>query len=91
MLFGEWLRTRVISVAAHGLDAAITLRRSAWTTAAAHQLIRPVLLDLLGDTPPSELGWDNQRFLATATGRSQLTESEHRSLGRLAEKFPLLS
>ncbi len=91
MLFGEWLRTRVISVAAHGLDVAITMRRSAWTTAAAQQLIRPVLLDLLGDTPPSELEWDDQRFLATATGRSQLTEAEQRSLGRLAEKFPLLS
>jgi len=88
MLFGEWLRTRVISVAAHALDVAITMRRSAWTTAAAQQLIRPVLLDLLGDTPPSELGWNDQRFLATATGRSELTEAEQRSLGRLAESSP---
>lgn len=44
MRFDDWLRTRVIAVAAHGLDVAITLNRQPWTTAAALQVIRPVLV-----------------------------------------------
>jgi len=43
----DWLITRVISVAAHGLDVALTLGRRPWTTNEARQVIRPVFVSAI--------------------------------------------
>jgi len=91
MRLTEWVITRVISVAAHGLDVAITLGRTPWTTASALLVIRPVFVDLLGTPPPDTLRWDDHAFLVTATGRRALTNQERDLLGPRAERFPLLS
>ena len=48
MKLADWVVTRVISIAAHGLDVAITLDRQPWTTGSALTIIRPVFVDLLG-------------------------------------------
>ena len=91
MRLGDWVVTRVISLAAHGLDVAITLGREAWTTEAALKVMRPVFVELLGEEPPVSLEWDDGAFLAVATGRRVLTESERVLLGSRDERFPLLS
>jgi uncharacterized protein (TIGR03083 family) len=91
MRLGDWVVTRVISLAAHGLDVAITLGRESWTTEAALKAVRPVFVELLGGEPPVSLGWDDGEFLAVATGRRGLTESERVLLGSSHERFPLLS
>jgi uncharacterized protein (TIGR03083 family) len=91
MLLSDWVTTRLISVAAHGLDVAITLGRDPWTTPSALQVAHPVLVDLLGGPPPERLRWDEQNLLITGTGRRPLTEQERKVLGRSAERFPLLS
>lgn len=67
MLFSEWLRTRLISVAAHGLDVAISLGREPWTTGAALMAMRPVFVSLLGAEPPQTMG--EQEFFEISTGR----------------------
>lgn len=91
MRFGDWLTTRIIALTAHGLDVAITVGRRPWTTREAHAAMRSVFVSLLGADPREALGWDDQHFLATATGRAALTSDERRLLGALATRFPLLS
>jgi uncharacterized protein (TIGR03083 family) len=91
MRLADWVVTRVVSVAAHGLDVAITLDRQPWTTRPALTIIRPVFVDLLGAEPPASLRWDDPTLLATATGRRALTDAERLLLGPGYERFPLLS
>jgi uncharacterized protein (TIGR03083 family) len=91
MRLADWIVTRVISIAAHGLDVAITLDRDPWTTGPALTIIRPVFVDLLGSEPPASLQWDDQALLATATGRRLLTDCERMLLGSRQARFPLLS
>lgn len=91
MTLADWVTTRVMSLAAHGLDVAITLGRPPWTTRSALIEIAPVLTDLLGMPPPAELGWDDLALLAVGTGRRPLTEDERSILGPAQHRFPLLS
>jgi uncharacterized protein (TIGR03083 family) len=91
MRLADWVTTRVISVAAHGLDVAITLGYEPWTTNSALQAIRPVFVELLGTPLPGTLNWDDAALLATATGRRALTGREVELLGPHADRFPLLS
>jgi uncharacterized protein (TIGR03083 family) len=91
MRLADWTVTRVISVAAHGLDVALTLEREPWTTSPALTVMRDVYLLLLGAALPSGLTWDDQRLLEVATGRRALTDQDRKSLGSLQQRFPLLS
>jgi uncharacterized protein (TIGR03083 family) len=91
MVLAEWTVTRVIAVAAHALDVAITLNRPPWTTDAALRVTRPVLIDLLGARPPDSPRWTGHGFLAVATGRRPISDSDRYELGELADRFPLLS
>jgi uncharacterized protein (TIGR03083 family) len=91
MRLGDWTATRVISVAAHGVDVALTLGRTPWTTSSALTVTRGVFVSLLGAEPPPRLGWDDQTFLEAATGRRALTDQDRMVLGPLQDRFPLLS
>jgi hypothetical protein len=85
----DYLRTRVMSVAAHGVDVAITLRREPWTTPQALAVLHPVLIDLWGQLPPAS--WTDQDLLEIGTGRRPLTGVDRDSLGSGAARIPLLS
>jgi uncharacterized protein (TIGR03083 family) len=91
MKLADWVITRVISVAAHGLDVALTLGLLPWTTRPALHVTRPVLISLLGAEPPARLGWNDQTLLAAGTGRRALTHHDRAVLGPLQDRFPLLS
>jgi uncharacterized protein (TIGR03083 family) len=91
MKLGDWVLTRVMSVAAHGIDVALTLGREPWTTAAALDAVCPVLIGLLGRPLPPTLGWNPRVLLHAGTGRRPLTPTERDQLGPLANRFPLLS
>jgi hypothetical protein len=91
MVLAEWILTRVIAVAAHALDVAITLDRPPWTTDAALRVTRPVFIDLLGDHPPDSPRWTGHEFLAAATGRRPISGADRHELGQLADRLPLLS
>ncbi|WP_425562881.1 maleylpyruvate isomerase N-terminal domain-containing protein [Micromonospora maritima] len=78
MAVDEFLRTRVVEVAVHGLDLADALDRSSWTTAAA----AAVVVDLLtgGRPVPARLGWDASTMLRKATGRLPVGDAERAAL-----------
>ena len=73
------------------LPAIIMTLATAMRPEAALKVMRPVFVELLGEEPPVSLGWDDGAFLAVATGRRVLTESERVLLGSRHERFPLLS
>ena len=91
MKLADWVTTRVMSVAAHGLDVALTLGLEPWTTRTALDVTCPVLIALLGTEPPAQLDWDDRTLLAAGTGRRALTPAERAVLGPLQSRFPLLS
>ena len=91
MRLEDYAATRVMSLAAHGLDVAISLRRTPWTSTSALTSARETLVALLGQEPPAALGWNDQQLLLTGTGRRGLTAHEQKCLGDLEGGFPLLS
>lgn len=74
MTLDDFLTTRVVETAVHGIDLADALGRPRWTTpeAAAH-----VTGLLLGDASAlADLGMDPVAFIAKATGREAFTDAE---------------
>jgi uncharacterized protein (TIGR03083 family) len=91
MTLDDYLVSRVIGVAAHGVDVAITLGLPRRTTPEALRVARPALVSLLGEEPRSELAWSDQDLLETGTGRRALTDRERAILAAAVSRFPLLS
>lgn len=90
MRLDEFLATRVLEIAVHGLDLAHALQRPPWITPGGAALTRAILVGLLGDDPPSLLGRNDVAFIEAATGRRGLTYAERSVLGPRASAFPLL-
>jgi hypothetical protein len=79
MALTEFLRTRVVEVAVHGLDLAEALDRRPWLTPTA----AAVVADLVAGRPvPADLGWDALTLVRKATGRVPLTGAERAVLDR---------
>lgn len=88
--FDEYLGTRILEIAVHGMDLAHALGRPPWITAEGSAVVRDILVGLLGQEPPDALEWDDATFIETGTGRRPLPDGERSTLGGLAERFPLL-
>jgi uncharacterized protein (TIGR03083 family) len=77
MLLTDFLRTRVLELAVHGLDLATGLDRDPWLTPEAATVIEDLVL-----APGSaahvrqHLGWDHATLIAKVTGRQPLTPAE---------------
>lgn len=76
MLLSEFLITRVVEVAVHGLDVADALGYEPWLTPEAGMLVRQLLLGTGQLDAVRELGWDEPTFLRKATGRTSLDATE---------------
>jgi uncharacterized protein (TIGR03083 family) len=77
MLLGEFLRTRVVELAAHGLDLAVALGRDPWLTEQAAAVIEDLMLAPGAAAVIAErLGWDRVTMVAALTARRTLTEAE---------------
>jgi uncharacterized protein (TIGR03083 family) len=87
----EYLCTRLLEAAIHGLDLARAVERDPWITAEATATVRSMLIAMLGADPPSELGWSDLVFLEAGTGRRPISTAERSTLGPLIERFPLVS
>lgn len=75
MALPEFLTTRVVEVAVHGLDVADAVGHEPWLTAAAAEHLQGLLFT--GDVA----GWDPAVLLRKATGRAPLTPPESARLG----------
>lgn len=91
MRFDEYLRTRVLEMAVHGLDLADALGRRPWLTPGGAKVTRDILVGLLGEAPAIVRRWDDRTFIDTGTGRRALSYEERTALGPLAKMFPLLA
>ena len=77
MLLGEFLRTRVLELAVHGLDLAAALDREPWMTAQAAHVTEDLLLSPADASRlRAETGWDRVGLIARLTGRRPVTAAE---------------
>jgi uncharacterized protein (TIGR03083 family) len=77
MLLTEFMRTRVLELAVHGLDLAAALEHRPWMTPLAATVTEELLL---GSAAAAELraqtGWDQVTLIAKLTGRRPVTSTE---------------
>ncbi|WP_234540142.1 maleylpyruvate isomerase N-terminal domain-containing protein [Streptomyces shenzhenensis] len=87
MLLSEFLLTRVVEIAVHGLDLSDALGREPWLTTEAGAAVLELLLgpDQLDGT--RELGWDRPTFLRKVTGRAALDVPETTHFERLGIRW----
>jgi len=77
MLLTEFLRTRVLELAVHGLDLAAALECQPWMTAPAAQVTEDLLLPSAAAARlRAETGWDQVTLIAKLTGRRPITPAE---------------
>jgi uncharacterized protein (TIGR03083 family) len=77
MLLTEFLRTRVLELAVHGLDLAAGLGRPPWITGRAATVVQGLMLP--GPAAAAlrhESGWGQVTFIAKATGRLPVTPAD---------------
>jgi uncharacterized protein (TIGR03083 family) len=79
MTLADFLLTRVVEVAVHGLDLAAALGRTPWLTPTAAEAVAELLTG--GRAVPAELGWDRLTLVSRVTGRSPLTDRERAAAG----------
>jgi uncharacterized protein (TIGR03083 family) len=83
MLLTEFLRTRVLELAVHGLDIAAGLGREPWLTVAAARVVEDLVLPGAAVGPLlGESGWDHATLVAKATGRIPVTAADSSLLDR---------
>jgi uncharacterized protein (TIGR03083 family) len=77
MLLTEFLRTRVLELAVHGLDLAAALDREPWMTVQAAHVTEELLLpSAAAGRLRAETGWDRVGLIARLTGRHPVTTAE---------------
>ncbi|SEG34688.1 TIGR03083 family protein [Thermomonospora echinospora] len=76
MLLSDFLLTRVVEVAVHGLDLAAALEREPWLTSQAGDAVEELLLEAEDVARVRGIGWDQVTFLRKATGREPISPDE---------------
>jgi len=90
MTFGEFVASRHLEFGVHAMDIANAVGATEHLDPAAAAIITDILVGLLGEPLPADLGWDATTFILTGTGRRELTAEEQRTLGPATGRFPLL-
>jgi uncharacterized protein (TIGR03083 family) len=84
MLLTEFLRTRVLELAVHGLDLAVALDRRPWMTVAAAEVTEELLLaSSAAARLRAAAGWDRVTLIAKLTGRVPAAAAETRLIDSL--------
>ncbi|GAA3805583.1 maleylpyruvate isomerase N-terminal domain-containing protein [Streptomyces chiangmaiensis] len=88
MLLSQFLVTRVVEVAVHGLDLAEALEREPWLTPQAADVVLDLVLGPDRMTAAMlELGWNQTTFVRKATGREPLGVAETAQVERLGIRW----
>ncbi len=90
MRLDDYLRTRVVEVAVHGMDVADALNRPVWTTPEAAAEVADLVRELVDVELPGSLRWSALDVVRIGTGRRRLTESELLQLGPSGSRFPAI-
>lgn len=90
MRLDEFVKTRVLELAVHGLDLADALGSPPWLTSGGQAVTMTLLTGLLGGPVPPSLAQDPVGFIDMGTGRRALSATDRSVLGSLAGRFPLL-
>lgn len=90
MLLTEFLVTRVVEVAVHGLDVAAALERRPWLTPPAGDVLAGLFLPPGTADGVRALGWDRPAFARKISGREPLSPAERRRLDELGVRLPAL-
>jgi len=90
MRVDEFLATRVLEMAIHGLDLADALGSNPWLTPGAAAITRGILTRLLGVEPPAIQQMGDVSFFELASGRRGPSRPERLALGSIASRFPLI-
>jgi hypothetical protein len=83
MLLSDFLTTRVVELAVHGVDIADALDRPPWLTAGAAESVQRLMFGPGWRTAVAELGWDPVTLLRRTTGRARLTAADSSQLARV--------
>lgn len=83
MLLAEFLLTRVVEVAVHGLDMADALEHEPWLTEPAQAAVLDLVIGPAHRDHIRALSWDGPTALRKVTGRAALTEAETSRIERL--------
>jgi uncharacterized protein (TIGR03083 family) len=76
MLLSDFLLTRVVEVAVHGLDVADAASHEPWLTPPAASAVGHLLLGADWSRVGQDLSWDPVTLLRKVTGRATLTSTE---------------
>ncbi|MGH3408728.1 MAG: maleylpyruvate isomerase N-terminal domain-containing protein [Streptosporangiaceae bacterium] len=77
MLLTDFMRTRVLELAVHGLDLAAGLDRAPWLSPEAASVVADLVLpDRSAASVGERLAWDHVTMIAKVTGRQPLTPAE---------------
>jgi uncharacterized protein (TIGR03083 family) len=88
LLVPDFLATLAVEATIHHLDLAPGDGNLAGPSGPGLAVTRETLDGILGQRVPAD--WDDVSYVLKATGRAELTDSDHASLGTLATRFPLL-
>ncbi|MFC6568808.1 maleylpyruvate isomerase N-terminal domain-containing protein [Actinoplanes utahensis] len=91
MLLSQFLLTRVVEIAVHGLDIADALGRPPWLTRQAGDVVMELQLGPDWRSAMRELGWDRLTFLRKATGRQRLESADAARVERLGMRWLTLA
>ncbi|MBL7256423.1 maleylpyruvate isomerase N-terminal domain-containing protein [Paractinoplanes lichenicola] len=87
MLLSQFLLTRVVELAVHGLDLADALGRAPWMTPRAGDAVTELMLGRDWQNTLRELGWDQLEFLRKATGRQPLEPADVTRVDQLGVRW----
>jgi len=90
MRLDEFVKTRVLELAVHGLDLADALACAPWISLGGETVTVAILEELLAGPLPSSIARDPVGFIDRGTGRRALSDADRAALGALADRFPLL-
>lgn len=88
LTMGDFLATWALEGAVHHLDLTGELLHADAPAPSALRIVRETLDRRLRGPVP--MPWTDETYVLKGTGREPLTDAERRSLGELAERFPLL-
>jgi uncharacterized protein (TIGR03083 family) len=83
MLLTDFLTTRVVEMAVHGLDVADAVERQPWLTAPAARHLQGLLFGAGWRQAVGKLGWDPVTVLRKTSGRAPVTPEETAELAVL--------